>query len=102
MPKRDFDYRPNPGRAVYAFGSFDDGLLSKLVPEITRFRFESGTPITLFINSPGGVIRCLEILTGVLWDEDIDSKRCRVITVASGDAASAAATLLALGDYSIA
>ena len=102
MPKRDFDYRPNPGRAVYAFGPFDDELLSKIVPEITRFRFENATPITLFINSPGGVIRCLEILSGVLWDEDIDSKRCRVITVASGDAASAAATLLALGDYSIA
>jgi ATP-dependent protease ClpP protease subunit len=102
MSKRDFDFRPNPTRAVHVFGSCDDDLLAKIVPSITNFRFEGSTPITVYINSPGGVIRSLEILVSCLWDADIEGHTHRIITVATGDAASAAATLLALGDYSIA
>ena len=102
MPVRDFNFRPNPGRAVYVIGDFDDSLLAKVIPEINRLRFERTDPITVFINSVGGYIRSLEVLAGCLWDEDLELHQCRIITVATGDAASSAATLLSLGDYTLA
>ena len=102
MAIRDFNFRPNPGRAVYIIGDFNDTLLSRAVPEINRLRFENAEPITVFINSLGGFTRSLDVLIGCLWDGDLEAHDCRIITVATGDSASSAATLLALGDYTIA
>jgi len=100
MPKPDYNYRINPDRAVQVFGEFTEELAAKLLPQIYQFR-KTSEPISVLIHSRGGTIRCLEILLGALRCKDADGKQCRVVTAASGECASAAATLLALGDYSI-
>jgi len=102
MPKQDPQYRANPERGIYVTGQMTDALLAQVGPQILEFRKKSTEPISVFINSPGGSIRVLDVLDGLLRSRDADGKTTRVITTALGDANSAAATLLALGDYAIA
>jgi hypothetical protein len=87
---------------VELFGEFSDTLVASLVPRILALRHSGTLPITVYINSPGGDTRCLDTIHSVLKTSDPDGKRSRVITVVVGYANSAAATLLALGDYVIA
>jgi ATP-dependent protease ClpP protease subunit len=84
------------------FGIFDDALISRIIPSIIRYRKASDHAITVYIHSPGGSIRSLEVLLGALNDLELDGNECRIITVAYGDSKSAAATLLSLGDYVLA
>lgn len=102
MPKQDPSYRANPERGVYVTEPLTQALVAKISPRIIELRKVVAEPISVFINSPGGDIRVLDILDGLLRSRDADGRRNRVITVALGDANSAAATLLALGDYAIA
>lgn len=100
--KPDFNYRANPRRSVSVFGTLSEQLVADVSGEILRLRSESPEPITLLINSNGGSTRCLEIIEGLLGTPDADENTPKLITVAIGNAGSAAATLLALGDYAIA
>lgn len=84
------------------FGAFSDALIANLANEILRLRASSTEPITLLINSNGGATRSLDILEGLIRTPDADGRYCRVVTVTIGNAGSAAATLLAMGDYAIA
>ena len=59
-------------------------------------------PITVYIDSPGGSIESYEHLEGLLFNANQDGQKCRIITVVTSFAASAAARLLAKGDYSMA
>jgi ATP-dependent protease ClpP protease subunit len=102
VPKPDQNFRPNPARSVSVDGILDDVLIAKIAPQILSLRAASTLPIGVYINSPGGSIRCLETLHSVLKTPDADGKRSRIITVVIGEACSAAATLLALGDYALA
>ncbi len=103
MATPDAKYRINPDRAVYITGQLDAALVAKSGPEIQRLRHEApAEPITVFINSRGGELGVLETIDGLLRAPDQDGRTCRVVTVALGDCASAAATLLSLGDYAIA
>lgn len=102
MVQPDPNFRADPERGVYVAEQLSHALVAKLSPRILALRVEKAKPITVFINSPGGDIRVLDILDGLLRSRDADGRRARIITMAIGNADSAAATLLALGDYAIA
>ena len=102
MARQDYDFRPNPGRSIRVFSELNDEIVSNVVTQIIELRKSASEPITIYINSPGGSVRGLEIIWGCLKAADADEKVARIITVAIGDAGSAAANLLGLGDYAIA
>jgi ATP-dependent protease ClpP protease subunit len=101
VPTIDTNFRADPNRSICVFGELTDELVSKLAPEILDLRSLGEAPITVFINSNGGGIRCIEYLRDLLCSGTASGRRPRIITVAVGNAGSAAATLLALGDYAI-
>jgi ATP-dependent protease ClpP protease subunit len=96
-------FRPNPDRSVIIDGKFDEQLVSRLTPTILKLQ-KTRQPITVYIaNSPGGVIANMESLLRLLRSPDQNfSGPCRIITVVTRRAASAAADLLCSGDYAIA
>jgi hypothetical protein len=98
----DKDYRENYQRAIYVTGKITQELVDKLTPEINRLRLTSNDPITAYIDSQGGEIWMAETIRRLSTSVNPDGKCCRLITVVTGTAASAAADLLALGDYAIA
>ena len=100
--KPDLSYRLNPSRAIWIRGRISDDLVDQVAPEILKLKAEDSDPISVFINSPGGSIRCLDIIEGLLKAPGPTGATCRIITAAVGNAFSAAATLLALGDYAVA
>jgi ATP-dependent Clp protease protease subunit len=97
------DYRLNPRRAIYVTGELNDDLVAQLTPRILHLQSESRDPICVYINSPGGYPRSAEALLNLLRlsNQDI-AESCRIITAVTVQAASAAADLLASGDYAIA
>lgn len=102
VPK-DPHFRENPLRAVFLNGSVDRGQVYHLTPDILKLRSESNEPITLFIDSPGGDVFAANNIRRLFKSQDQDEQDgVRLITVVRNLAASAAADLLALGDYAIA
>jgi ATP-dependent protease ClpP protease subunit len=102
MATPDPNYRPDPARSIDIFGEFNDDLVATVLPKIAHLRAQNSKPITVYINSRGGIVRCLEVILGAITSENLDGETCSMITVASGDASSAAASLFALGGYAIA
>lgn len=102
MTRPNKEYRENSSRAVYVTGEIRQVLVERLTPEIMRLRHESADPITAYIDSYGGDIQPAEIIRNLVQSPNQDGQRPRLITVATGTAASAAADLLTLGDYAIA
>jgi ATP-dependent Clp protease protease subunit len=96
------EYRENARRSVVIAGEIDDALVESLTAPICRLRSESSDPITVYINSPGGFIQNAEQIRHLLKAPTQEGEVCRTITVATAKADSAAAGLLALGDYAIA
>ena len=96
------DFRENPKRAIYILGGIDQQQVYRITPEILRLRSESNDPITVYIDSYGGETLYAEDIRSLLYAPDQDARVCRIITVVTVAAASAAADLLALGDYAIA
>jgi ATP-dependent protease ClpP protease subunit len=96
------DYRENPERAVYLTGDINQELVDKLTPQIISLRQKCTTPITAYIDSRGGDIFSAEGIRNLLQTPNQDGEKCRLITVVTGTAASAAADFLTLGDYAIA
>lgn len=95
-------YALNWHRAIYVDGKIDDELVKRLTPEILRLKQDSNEPITVAIDSFGGSIPSLDALVGILRAPDQDGQRREIYTVVTHRAYSAAANLLALGDYSVA
>jgi len=91
----------NYERAIFVQGNLDDDLVSNLTPKILSLRKKSRSPITVFIDSPGGSVTSAEIIRGLLKTPDQTGRTCWVNTVVTGQACSAAADLLASGDYII-
>jgi ATP-dependent protease ClpP protease subunit len=97
------DFRLNPERAVYVQGLIDTNLLYRLTPRIVALQHESRDPITVYIDSPGGSVEHMFALLRLLRSQNQDSEAaCRLITVATSQAASAAADLLTYGNYALA
>jgi ATP-dependent protease ClpP protease subunit len=92
----------NWNRSLIIDSSIDDQLVKTLTPKILELRTASADPITIGINSPGGSLASLDVLLGLLTGPDQNNKNGSIITVATHRAYSAAANLLAFGDYSIA
>lgn len=92
----------NPNRAIYITGEINQDLIDRIQPEILKYRYESNEPITVYINSNGGDVDAANIIHGLLKTPNQKKETCHIITVATGYAASAAANLLASGDYAIA
>lgn len=97
-------FRPNPLRAIYVDGPINEQLVSRLTPQILQHQSESRDPITVYIlSSPGGPVVNMEAILRLLKSKDQDlAPSCDLITVVTNRAASAAADLLASGDYAIA
>ena len=102
MPAPNNDYRENPARAIYILGKITQQMVHDLTPKINDLRAASTDPITVYIDSPGGHISFAETIRCLIKSPNQDGKKCRLITVVTGTAASAAADFLALGDYAIA
>jgi ATP-dependent protease ClpP protease subunit len=95
-------FRENFQRCIHVSGEIDQTSLDRLSPEIQRLRGEGGDPITVFVDCPGGSTWHAEALLRLLKATTQDGVSCRILTVVTTLAASAAADLLAAGDYSIA
>jgi hypothetical protein len=96
------EYRENCERAVYVSGIIDQNLIDKLTPIINQYRLSDLAPITFYVDSPGGSAWLAESLRRFAKAPTQDGKSCKLITVVTGVAASAAADLLAHGDYAMA
>ena len=84
-------------------GELNDRMVAELTPRILTLQSKSREPICVYINSPGGTPSSAEALLNLLRlsNQDI-ADPCRIITAVTVQAASAAADLLASGDYAIA
>jgi ATP-dependent protease ClpP protease subunit len=96
------EFQENPARGVFVTTDIDNTLVNRLSPEIIKFRVESNAPICLYLDSLGGSVFHAQRLLDLIKTPTQRGYRCHMITVAVGFAASAAADLLALGDYAIA
>jgi hypothetical protein len=78
-------------------------MVNRLTPQIIKLKSESLDPLTIYIDSIGGDPFLMETLLRLLLASNQDfTERCRVITVGTSKAASAAADLLSSGDYALA
>lgn len=101
-PKNKVGFSLNWNRAIHINTTIDDALLKELTPVILQMKQESSEPITVGIDSPGGNIVAVESLMGLLQAPDQDGRRTPIYTASTNRAYSAAANLLAFGDYSVA
>jgi ATP-dependent protease ClpP protease subunit len=99
----DPNFRPDPSRGIYVLGLIDQFLVERLTPAIVSLCDKNREPITVYIDSRGGSVASAETILRLLQSTDQDgAPACRIITVVTGHAASAAADLLSSGDYAIA
>lgn len=96
------NFRENPARAVFVTGEIGEPLVHRLTSDICGLRGVGSDPITVYINSRGGSTAHAEQIRALLTTPNQEGQVCRMITVATNRADSAAADLLALGDYAIA
>jgi ATP-dependent protease ClpP protease subunit len=97
------DFTPNPDRAIWIEGRIEEALLERFLPEIFELTAQSREPITVFINSRGGMPNVAQgILNALRRTTPDDARVSKIITVAAPRAQSAAANLLAAGDFAIA
>lgn len=96
------NYRANDSRSIFATGTFNQELIDRLTPQIRSLRAQGNQPITVYVDSPGGSTRLGGVLASLLRCPGQDELAPRIITVVTGSAHSAAADLLAAGDYAIA
>lgn len=92
----------NWDRCVYVDDVIDEDLVKKLTPQILSMRQSSDDAITVAINSPGGALASMDTLLGLLTGPNQDQVSGSIVTVVTNKAYSAAANLLAFGDYAVA
>jgi ATP-dependent Clp protease, protease subunit len=80
------------GRKIFLWGGVDDESAEKIVKRLLWLDSQSHDDITLFINSPGGVIS-----SGLAIYDCMQSIQSKVSTVVCGQAASMGAVLLTAG-----
>jgi ATP-dependent Clp protease protease subunit len=79
-------------RKLFLWGSVDDESMEKLVKNMLYLNSQNHDDITLFINSPGGVIT-----SGMALYDTIQAIESDVVTVCTGQAASMGSLLLTAG-----
>lgn len=78
-------------------------MVDRLTPKIIALQAANRNPITVYIDSRGGNVSSAELILRLLQASDQNSAApCRIITVVTNRASSAAADLLSSGDYAIA
>ncbi|NLE90011.1 MAG: hypothetical protein GX602_03625 [Dehalococcoidales bacterium] len=103
MVKTDKQSRPSPKRAIFVQGPINEHMVYELTPQIIKLQHENRDPISVYIDSPGGYLSAQKTLWHILNSSNQDyAEPCQIITVVTNLAASAAADLLASGDYAIA
>jgi len=100
--KRKTGLTLNWKRAIHISSVIDDALLKELTPIILQMKQESSDPITVGIDSHGGSVAAMDSLLGLLQSPDQDGRCTSIYTAATNRAYSAAASLLAFGDYAVA
>jgi hypothetical protein len=98
----DANSREDFSNGVVLDGVIDASLVSRITPTILELRSRKAPRITVYINSDGGNLAEAEAIFNLLRFQGVDQYSPWIITVAVGNAKSAAANLLAQGDYSIA
>ncbi|MDR7295923.1 ATP-dependent protease ClpP protease subunit [Pelomonas aquatica] len=89
-------------RCVHLDRPIDEDLIRDLLPKILNFRQQSDAPITIALNSPGGAVGLIQTIRSLVRGPNQDGTTCSLVTVAVHKAYSAAAMLLAMGDYAVA
>lgn len=89
-------------RAVFIDQPLTEQFVRQLTPDILRLRSQSSDPITVAIDSPGGSLAVLDTLLGLLTGPQQECGSVSIVTVTTNRAYSAAANLLAFGDYAVA
>lgn len=87
-------------RSIYLNKSIDLDLYNSVFPKICELRETSGEPIYIYIDSRGGIVSYAEKLHELLRAPRHDGSSCQIVTIVPQLAASAAADLAILGDYS--
>jgi ATP-dependent protease ClpP protease subunit len=95
-------FSENPKRAIYVLHAIDRELLANLIPAITELRAGAPSPITVYLDSPGGSTYYADSLLNLLRAPNQKNDSCKLTTVVTTYAASAAADILVSGDYAIA
>ena len=95
-------FAPNPSRGIYVQGVMDQQMVYRLTPQIVSLQNQSREPITVYIDSPGGLVDYKDAILRLLKASNQNfAAPCRIITVALSIAASAAADLLSSGNYAL-
>lgn len=89
-------------RSLFIDATINDELVHRLTPSILSLRQKSSEPITVAIDSPGGSLASLDVLLGLLTGPTQSGEAGKIITVNTNHAYSAAANLLAFGNYATA
>lgn len=92
----------NWDHSIFVDQEITEELVTSLTPQILRLKQKNPATITVGIDSEGGSISAASQLLAVLDSPDLNGRRPKIVTVAVNRAYSAAATLLALGDYAVA
>lgn len=102
MTNIDLNLNIDWDRSLFIDTTIDDDLVRRLTPTILSLRQKSTEPITVAIDSPGGSLSALDVLLGLLTGPTQCGATGRIVTVNTNHAFSAAANLLAFGNYAVA
>jgi ATP-dependent protease ClpP protease subunit len=89
-------------RCIHIDEEITDDLVRRVTPQVLSLRQAGSDPITVAINSPGGNVAAADTILALITGPDQDGDTCRAITVVTNEAYSAAAVMLARGDYAVA
>ena len=89
-------------RCIFINRGIDEDLITEVTQQILQMRQKNNDSITIALDSPGGSVYLLKPLRGLVQSPNQDGQSCELVTVATHRAYSAAAMLLASGDYAVA
>lgn len=92
MPGREIEEQFLKKREIFLWGEINDETAESIVKKILYFDTQSKEDITIFINSPGGVIS-----SGLAIYDAMQYAKSDIVTICMGQAASMASVLLTAG-----
>ncbi len=92
MPGREIEEQFLKKREIFLWGEINDETAESIVKKILYFDSQSKDDITIFINSPGGVIS-----SGLAIYDAMQYAKSDIVTICMGQAASMASVLLTAG-----
>lgn len=92
MPGREIEEQFLKKREIFLWGEINDETAESIVKKILYFDSQSKDDITIFINSPGGVIS-----SGLAIYDAMQYAKSDIATICMGQAASMASVLLTAG-----